>query len=108
MQCGLGVHVTLEQNSSCDGNLVIADLGSTCMSVSTQRAKGKIVDGNFTPGSTVPGPMPGPDANDFSGAPLACATVDGGTVTGLTAVGAANVFGSTLGDLTFNLTAVCQ
>jgi hypothetical protein len=109
VQCSLGVHMTVETAAPCDGTDTQIDLGTMCIPMTTQRAKGKIVDANYTAAATVPGPAPGPNANDRTGAPLACSTVDSGTTTGLEAVGAFTIFGSgTLGDLSFGVRAVCQ
>jgi hypothetical protein len=109
LQCNLGVHFTVEAAAPCDGADVQIDLGAMCLPLTTQRAKGKIVDANFTAGATVPGAAPGPNANDRTGVPLDCAVVDGGTTAGLETVGAFTIFGSsTLGDLSFGIRAVCQ
>jgi hypothetical protein len=109
VQCSLGVHMTVETAAPCDGSDTQIDLGTMCIPLTTQRAKGKIVDANFTAAATVPGAAPGPNANDRSGVPLDCSVIDAGTTSGLEAVGAFTIFGSTtLGDLSFGVKAVCQ
>jgi hypothetical protein len=108
LQCNLGADLTVEMASPCNGTDLLIDVGQACIPVTTQRAKGRIDDGNFVPGSTVPGPTPGPDANDRSGVPLSCAQLDTSTTTGLEGVGAVNFFGSTIGDLSVGLRAVCM
>jgi hypothetical protein len=108
LQCNLGASITVEATSPCDGSDLLINVGSACIPYTTQRAKGKIIDGNFIPGSTVPGPAPGPDSNDQTGAALACATLDTSTTTGWIGVGAVNFFGTTIGDLAVGVRAVCQ
>jgi hypothetical protein len=92
-------------------------VGNACIPLSTQRAFGRISDGNFVPGSTVPsagticappGMPDGSFCNDQSGSPIPCATLDASTTTGLVGVGVVNFFGSTIGDLTVGLKATCQ
>jgi hypothetical protein len=117
VQCNLGADLTVEMAAPCNGTDLLIDVGNACIPVSTQRAKGRIVDGNFVPGSTVPsaatmctppGSPDGSHCNDQSGSPLACATVDSSDTTGLAGVGAVNFFGSTIGDLSVGLKATCQ
>lgn len=109
MQCNLGVRLTVETAAPCDGTDVQIDLGTMCLPLTTERAKGKIVDANFTPAATVPAAMPGPNANDRTGVELSCEDVDAGNVSGLQPVGAFTIFGSsTLGDLSFGMRAICQ
>jgi hypothetical protein len=108
LQCNLGADLTVEMGAPCNGTDLLIDVGQACIPVTTQRAKGRIDDGNFVPGSTVPGAAPGPDSNDRTGAPLSCAQVDTSTTTGLEGVGAVNFFGSTIGDLSVGLKAVCM
>jgi hypothetical protein len=116
VQCNLGSDLLVEMAGPCNGTDVLINVGNTCIPVTTQRAKGRIVDGNFVPASTVPsaaticappGVPDGSHCNDQSGAPLACATVDSSDTTGLVGVGAVNFFGSTIGDLTVGLKATC-
>jgi hypothetical protein len=116
VQCNLGSDLTVEMAGPCNGTDTLINVGNTCIPVTTQRAKGRIVDGNFVAMSTVPAPgtmcvppgMPdGSHCNDQTGAPLACATVDSSDTTGLVGVGAVNFFGSTIGDLTVGLKATC-
>jgi hypothetical protein len=104
LQCNLGSDLVVESGSPCNGTDIIIDVGETCIPVSTQRATSLISDANFSPGSFVPNP---PNVNDLSGAPVACATMDGSTVTGLIGVGAVNFFGSALGDLAVGIKATC-
>jgi hypothetical protein len=108
LQCNLGTKITVEVLAPCDGSDLLIDVGSACIPYTTQRAKAKIVDANFVAGSTVPGPAPGPDANDQTGAGLPCATLDTSTTTGWIGVGAVNLFGTTIGDLSVAVRAVCQ
>jgi hypothetical protein len=90
---------------------VIVTFGSTCVPLTTQRATGKIVDANFISASEVPPP---PLVNDASGVPLACATLDASTTSGLVAVGATNFFYGDgilswyLGDESDSLKLTCQ
>jgi hypothetical protein len=108
LQCNLGAKLTVETAPPCNGTDVLINVGNACIPVSTERAHGRIDNANFTAASTVPGAMPGPNANDQTGSPLACATLDASTTTGLAGVGAVNFFGSTLGDLTVGLKASCM
>jgi hypothetical protein len=108
LQCNLGAKLVVETGAPCDGTDILINVGNACIPVSTQEARGKITDANFIPASTVPGPPQSPNANDRTGVPLACATVDMSVTTGLTAVGAVNFFGSTIGDLSVGLKTVCQ
>jgi hypothetical protein len=108
LQCNLGADLKVEMAPPCNGTDVLINVGKACIPVTTQEAKGKIVNANFATGATVPGAAPGPDANDRQGGAVACDTFDSGTTTGLAGVGAVNFFGSTIGDLTVGLKAVCQ
>jgi hypothetical protein len=116
LQCNLGADLTVEMQSPCNGTDILINVGQACIPVTTQRAKGKIINGNFVAGSTVPSAVTscagsngtGSDCNDRDGAPIACAVLDGGSTTGLSGVGAVNFFGSTIGDLTVGLKAVCE
>jgi hypothetical protein len=117
LQCNLGANLTVEMGGPCNGTDVLIEVGNACIPLSTQRAFGRISDGNFVPGSTVPSmgtscmPPGSPDGsfcNDQSGAPIPCATLDASTTTGLVGVGAVNFFGSTIGDLSVGLKASCQ
>jgi hypothetical protein len=108
LQCQLGARLTVESAPPCDGTDTLINVGDACIPLTTQRAHGRIDDANFAPGSTVPGPMPGPNTNDQSGVPIACATLDASTTTGLSAVGVVNFFGSSIGDLSVGLKATCN
>jgi hypothetical protein len=105
LQCNLGSSLNVETSAPCDGTDITIAVGQTCIPLSTQRATSSIIDANFTPASVVPPP---PNVNDQTGAPLACATFDSSTTTGLVGVGAVNFFGSALGDLAVGLKATCQ
>jgi hypothetical protein len=104
-QCNLGSNLVVETAAPCDGTDVTIPVGTTCIPVSTEEASALITHANFST-NTVPKPPDGP--NDQTGAPIACATVDSSTTTGLTGVGAVNFFGSALGDLSVGLKSVCQ
>jgi hypothetical protein len=108
LQCNLGADLKVEMAPPCNGTDVLINVGAACIPLSTERAHGRIDDANFIGGSTVPGPTPGPNSNDQTGLPLACATLDASTTTGLSGVGAVNFFGSTIGDLSVGLKATCQ
>jgi hypothetical protein len=116
VQCNLGAALTVEQQSPCNGTDILISVGNACIPVTTQRAKGRINNGNFVAGSTVPAGNTfcpdangsGADCNDRNGVPVICETLDAGGVSGLTGVGAVNFFGSTIGDLTVGIKAVCQ
>jgi hypothetical protein len=117
VQCNLGAALTVEMGGPCNGTDVLIEVGNACIPVTTQRAKGRIEDGNFVPGSTVPsavtscmpaGMPDGSHCNDQLGLPLDCAVVDTSDTTGLVGVGAVNFFGSTIGDLSVGLKATCQ
>jgi hypothetical protein len=108
LQCNLSAALTVESAPPCNGTDVIINVGNSCIPVGSQRGHGRIDDGNFTGGSTVPGAMPGPNANDQTGSPEACATMDTSVTTGFAGVGVVNFFGSTLGDLSVGLKATCM
>jgi hypothetical protein len=108
-QCYLGADLSIENTIPCNGTDVLIAIGTTCLPFTTQRAHGRIDDANLIPGSIIPAPPQSPDANDQTGSPLACSTVDSSTTTGLVAVGAANLFGSLFGgDQSVALRATCQ
>jgi len=103
-ECNLGTNLVVETAAPCDGTDITIRLGTTCIPLSTEQASGVVNNANFS-GSPVP---PG-GVNNQTGTPLACATVDNATLTGLTGVGAATFFGSSpLGDLSVGVKAVCQ
>lgn len=105
VQCNLGSTLVVETGSPCGNGDVLIEVGTTCIPVTTQRATSLINDANFTPGGKVPAD---PNVNDLMGTALSCETLDGGTLTGLSGVGAVNFFGSALGDLAVGLRATCQ
>jgi hypothetical protein len=105
LQCNLGSSLLVENGAPCGDGDVKIEVGSTCIPVTTQRATGRITDSNFTAGATVPGAGV---VNDNQGTTVSCATLDAGTVSGIQGVGAANFFGSALGDLAVGLRAQCQ
>jgi hypothetical protein len=108
LQCNLGADLNVEMAPPCNGTDILIAVGAACIPLSTERAHGRIDNANFTMGSTVPGAMPGPNANDQTGSPIDCTTLDASTTTGLAGVGAVNFFGSTIGDLSVGLKATCQ
>lgn len=104
LQCNLGVILTVERNAPCDGGDVIIDLGTSCIAQTTATASTLMTNANFNmttvPGSGVPAMS--------SGAPIECAALTAGDLTGLKVRGAVNFFGSALGDLATVFAADCQ
>jgi len=105
LQCNLGSDLVVETGAPCNGTDVLIPVGQTCIPVTTQRASALITDANFIGGAKVPNP---PQVNDQVGLPIACATLDTSTTTGLRGIGAVNFFGSALGDLAVGLKATCN
>ena len=109
LQCTVGVHLRVEQSPLCDGSRVVIDLGDVCMPLSSGRVTATMHDANGipcpTPGCQVP---LSPDVNDHIGQPVSCQSFDDAAVSDLTLVGAANFFGTWLGDLSAAMTLRCQ
>jgi hypothetical protein len=128
-QCNLGSNIVVETGSPCDGTDILVSVGNTCIPFTSERATGLITQSNINAGKTCTGgfcdnspttactsaadcpdsvvPVP-PNVNDQTGVPLACATVDMSTTTGIVGVGAVNFFGSALGDLSVALRSQCM
>ncbi len=104
LQCNLGVHITVETNPPCDGSDVFIDLGNSCITQTTAMASTLITDANFLSGTV---PTSGTPAASH-GAPIACAPLTSGSLSGLKLRGVVNFFGSALGDLATLFAADCQ
>jgi hypothetical protein len=100
-QCELGANINLENGPPCgDGDIKVA-IGRTCLPLTTMTATTQINNANFSSNSVPSAPASNTGTN------LSCSalTTD---LTGLQLRGAANFFGSTLGDLAVELFADCQ
>lgn len=108
-QCSLGSNLIVETGAPCNGTDVLISAGQSCVQMTTQRVTALVENANFNTCAVPPCTVPTTgNINDQSGSPIACATVDASTTTGILAVGAVNFFGSALGDLSAGLKVTCQ
>ncbi|MDX2170303.1 MAG: hypothetical protein SF182_24740 [Deltaproteobacteria bacterium] len=101
LQCDLGAIINLENGPPCgDGDIKVA-IGRTCLPLTTATATTQINNANFSANS-----VPSSPASN-TGTKLSCSALNA-DASGLKLRGAANFFGSTLGDLAVELFADCQ
>jgi len=103
MLCNAGIDLRLEAAAPCDAADTIVDLGSQCAMLTTGYLVNLISDANFGAGTL---PVDGPA--ELSGTQLSCSDLSAGQTSGLTTVGAANFFGSNLGDVAAEFVMQCQ
>ncbi len=107
LQCNLGASLTVEFGAPCGDGDTLINLPNNCLPLSTQQASGSISNANFNtpPGGMIP---VAPNVNNLTGAEVSCGALNASTTTGMVAVGAANFFGSAIGDLSTSLKVKCQ
>lgn len=104
-QCYLGATLTVEAATGvlCDGQDVTIDVGSLCIPQTTSMAQTLIINANGGDGT-----VPRNGATGATGVPVTCGQFASGDLTGLQVRGAANFFGSTLGDIANIIYAQCE
>jgi cysteine-rich repeat protein len=102
LQCNLGANIDVEIASPCgDGDVLIA-VGTRCIPLTTEQVTSQMHNTNNSPGKDFPVP-----AWTGTGAAIACSTLAGNVTSGLSVVGSANFFDSTIGDLQSQIVFSC-
>lgn len=106
--CNVGVQINVElpSNGACGQPATIV-LPPQCGAVTTAQAAGSIAKGNNSSAVTISAFAPPANATS-TGNPISCASLAGGTLTGLKLVGSLGFFDSTLGDIHSGNAFVCQ
>jgi cysteine-rich repeat protein len=103
LQCNLGVTINVEIDAPCgDGDVLIA-MGTNCIPLTTETVTAQVHNANNVPGWDAPQPP-----FTASGNAISCSTLVTSTTTGVTLVGAAHFFDTTLGDLQPQTVFTCQ
>lgn len=96
--CDLGVRITIENNLPCDGLDVRTVWGDVCIPLTTETAKGTLLDSN------IGGP---PITGELVGTPLSCPAM-ATDVSGLVLGGNLSFFDTSLGDLEVPIRISCD
>ena len=95
--------IQIEASAPCDGADTLIAVGTSCFPVTTAPVTDLMVNANFSSSQ-----IPQDGEAVIEGVPLTCSDIRASGVSGLEARGAANFFGSPVGDLVVELFAKCQ